>query len=146
MKAFYKTIDILDKTVHLYNSFENKKTNYGLDCKISIKEIHAIQFVGENPGTNLVSLSKYFGTTKSAGSQMVNRLIAKNYVIKNRSEHSAAEISLFLTDEGMTIYKAHNEFHQQGIFDMDEFASKYSDEEWERCGEMLLYIQAKLSE
>lgn len=50
MKEFLESIELIEKAVHLYNRIENKKKDFGLGYKMSMKEIFTIQYIGDCPG------------------------------------------------------------------------------------------------
>lgn len=53
------------------------------------------------------------GVTKGAASQMVSRLVEKEYIQRKVSPSSGAEISLCLTEKGNAAYIGHLDYHKQ---------------------------------
>jgi len=91
--------------------------------EITTHEAHIIQAIGENEEINITHLSKLFGVTKSATSQMISRLSKNGYVKKQKSPHSNKEYSLSLTQPGWQAYCAHQQFHRR---EMDELIHRLS--------------------
>lgn len=113
MRDYRDTAELLERIVHKYNQTESKKMCYGTDTKLTRKEIHTINAVGNNAGINVTTLAKMQGITKGAVSQMVYKLVEKGYMVKSVSPDSDAEVRLELTELGMVAYDAHNEYHKQ---------------------------------
>lgn len=101
----------MERTVHKYNQFENKRRHYASGAEVTQAEIHTIACIGDNPGLNLTKLADIRGITKSAASQMVYRLRDKGLVKKQVSLNSDAEINIILTPIGQENYDAHKAYH-----------------------------------
>jgi len=113
MGEYIEIAQTMDRIIHKYIRNEDIKRSYGTESLLTRKEIHTIEYIGENPGINLKSLSEIQGVTKGAASQMVSRLVEKGYVQRKESLSSGAEISLYLTDKGKAAFKGHLEYHYQ---------------------------------
>lgn len=142
MKEFSECLELIEKAIHLYNQIENKKKDFGLGYKMTMKEIHTIQYIGDYSGINLKTLAAKQGVTKGAASQMITRLVQKNLVTKERGVHSEAEIVLGLTDEGWRAYKGHKEYHKTETFNMQALTEKYSEKDWQIFRSILLDLEA----
>ena len=81
-------------------------------------ESHTIQAIGENGAINVTDLAAHFGVTKSAASQIVNKLSKKGYVVKRISEYSGKELRLELTPLGRRAYEAHERCHGRHMADI----------------------------
>lgn len=103
----------MERVIHKYNQWENKKRTYGTDILLSKSEIHTIAAVGDNPGINVTALADVLGITKGAASQMIYKLVDKGTVEKRVSPDSDTEVSLNLTENGQKNYAAHKEYHNQ---------------------------------
>ena len=113
MRDYIEIAQAMDRIIHKYIRNEDIKRSYGTEYFLTRKEIHTIQYIGENPGINLKSLAEMQGVTKGAASQMVSRLVEKGYIKRKESPLSGAEISLYLTDRGEAAFKGHLEYHNQ---------------------------------
>ncbi len=87
---------------------------------VTHREIHVIQVIGENEGTNVSNVSNHFGVTKSAASQLVSRLERKGFVRKDRSPDSAKELRLSLKDLGWRAFRAHDRLHEKQMMELAE--------------------------
>lgn len=146
MNEYIKGLDTLEKAIHLYNRVENKKRDFGLGYELSMKEIHTIQFIYDNPDTNLKSIALSQGVTNGASSQMITRLIKKGLVTKERKEGFEAEITLKLTAEGKRVYMVHEEFHEKDKFSVEALANKYTKEQWQNFTTILLDLAEYMTE
>lgn len=144
MKEFLKSIELIERVIHLYNRIEDKKKDFGLGYKMSMKEIHTIQYIGDCPGINLKTLAAKQGVTKGAASQMITRLVQKKLVAKERGVNSEAEIVLNLTEEGWRAYKGHEEYHNTEKINMQALAEKYSEKDWKIFTNILLDLEASV--
>ena len=104
---------LMERVIHKYSQWENKKRTYGTSMLLSKAEIHTIVAVGNNPGINVTTLADILGITKGAASQMIYKLVEKGSVEKKVSPDSDTEVILNLTNEGLKNYATHNEYHSQ---------------------------------
>jgi DNA-binding MarR family transcriptional regulator len=113
MSEYIEIAQTMERIIHKYIRNEDIKRNYGTEFLLTRKEIHTIEYIGENPGINLKSLSEMQGVTKGAASQMVSKLVEKGYIQRKESLSSGAEISLYLTNKGETAFTGHVEYHKK---------------------------------
>lgn len=113
MTNYTELTALMERVIHKYNQWENRKRTYGTDTLLSKSEIHTIVAVGNNPGINVTALADILGITKGAASQMIYKLVEKGTVEKKVSPDSDTEVVLHLTDIGKINYAAHNEVHKQ---------------------------------
>lgn len=113
MSEYMEIAKIMDRIIHKYIRNEDIKRSYGTESHMTRKEIHTIEYIGENPGINLKSLAEMQGVSKGAASQMVSKLVEKGYIQRKESLSSGAEISLYLTEKGKAAFAGHQEYHKQ---------------------------------
>lgn len=113
MNDYNQLIFLMERIIHKYNEWENKKRDYGTGILLSKSEIHTVVAIGDNQGINVTSLSKYLGITKGAASQMIYKLVDKGLVEKKVSPSSDTEVVLSLTKDGQINYVKHNELHKE---------------------------------
>lgn len=104
---------LMERVIHKYTQWEDRKRTYGTEIPLSKAEIHTIAAVGGSPGLNITSLAEILGITKGAASQMIYKLVDKGAVEKKVSPDSDTEVSLRLTADGLKNYEAHRQYHQQ---------------------------------
>lgn len=114
----------IERVLHKYMRLEEMPFSYGDGIKLTQREIHAIDAIGDNPDINITKLAEMQGVTKGAMSQMVYRLLDKGYVRKVASPDDDRELRLLLTPEGKAAHKAHKDYHAKRSGDfMDALAS-----------------------
>lgn len=113
MRDYSEMTSLMERVIHKYAQWEDKKRTYGTDLPLSKAEIHTIAAVGNHPNINITSLAERLGITKGAASQMIYKLVDKGVVEKKVSPDSDTEVVLNLTENGMINYKAHEEYHRQ---------------------------------
>lgn len=113
MNDYSQMTVLMERIIHKYNQWENRKRTYGTELLLTRSEIHTIAAVGDNPGINVTALASGLGVTKAAASQMIYRLADKGLVKKEISPVSDTEVVLNLTGEGEKNYIAHKNIHIQ---------------------------------
>lgn len=129
----------MERVIHKYNQWENKKRTYGTNTLLSKAEIHTIVAVGNNPGINVTMLADILGITKGAASQMIYKLVDKGAVEKRVSPDSDTEVVLTLTEDGLKNYAAHRDYHSQAN---DESLKLLKDLPESFCMHMAEYLSA----
>jgi DNA-binding MarR family transcriptional regulator len=76
-------------------------------------EMHILSLIGKNPDINVSKLAETMNVTKGAISQVINKLIRKNYVIKLRDNSNRRMVKLNLTKKGKVIFEEHEKFHER---------------------------------
>jgi len=117
------TVSHLLKFARKFTFMETMPIKIDKDREITTNEAHIIQAIGENEEINITSLSKLFGVTKSATSQMISKLSKNGYVKKQQAPYSNKEYLLSLTEPGWQAYHAHKQFHGR---EMDELINRLS--------------------
>jgi DNA-binding MarR family transcriptional regulator len=95
------------------NVMENFPRDFGVDDPLFLSEIHTIQAIGNTPENNVRIIAGILGVTPSAASQVISRLTRRGLVRKIRGVRNEKEVSLELTDEGLSANNAHEEIHAQ---------------------------------
>jgi len=128
-RAFERFLDIIDRVLARVQDMHASAHDFGTGVPLYRAEIHTIRAIGENQGTSVTALAEHMGVTKGAVSQTVAKLVAKRLVGKTPAADSGREVSLRLTELGLTGYRGHEQFHMR-MLDLareyfgDEFGSK----------------------
>lgn len=101
MDEGFDYVDEYDSLLHNYNG-----------TVLFQAESQIIKAVGDRPGITATELARSFKKTNSACSQLIRKLKKKNWIVQERNEENNREYKLYLTDEGKTIHKDHEEFEQ----------------------------------
>jgi DNA-binding MarR family transcriptional regulator len=105
-------IPLFEKVMNRYIATEKRSFDYDVGCLLYRSEIHTIDAIGKHNNINVTELSNYLGITKSAVSQMIDKLSKKGMVTKTVLSKSDTRVALALTSSGKKVYNAHNEHHR----------------------------------
>ncbi|MDR0298328.1 MAG: MarR family transcriptional regulator [Streptococcaceae bacterium] len=82
---------------------------------VSIKEMHTLDAIGDNPRDRGATVSEIAGElmlTLSTITISLNRLERKGYVVRHRSASDKRVVYVSLTKKGMLLYRIHRKFYQ----------------------------------
>jgi len=96
-----------------FNRIESQSIEVTDEVKLYPSELHIIEAIGYNYAVNVTSLSRKFGITKGAVSQVVNKLFDKGFVGKERNRDYGKEIILSLTEKGWMAFDILGKFHDR---------------------------------
>jgi DNA-binding MarR family transcriptional regulator len=112
-----------------FNRIESHSIGVGDGVKLYPSELHIIEAIGYNYAVNVTSLSRQFGITKGAVSQVVNKLSRKGFVSKERSRIDGKGIILSLTNEGWLAFSILDKFHDRMGKMFINFLESYTSEQ-----------------
>ncbi len=122
-------IHVFEKTMNKYIATEKKPLDYGVGCLLYRAEIHTIDAIGGHAQINITGLSNYLGVTKSAVSQMIDKLVKKGMVNKHVLSKSDTEVALSLTDNGKQVYAGHAAHHKEFYHAIDQILATVPEED-----------------
>ncbi len=102
-------------TVNKYNLLTGMAMDYGSGIMMYPSEIHMLNAVHKYPGSNITELGKKLAITKSASSQLINKLEKKELIVKYHESENEKNILLRITENGQKAIFGFNNF-QNGIF------------------------------
>jgi DNA-binding MarR family transcriptional regulator len=114
------------RIINMVNSRERMPLDCGTDELLYMGEIHMIDTIGKNSGINVTRLAEALGVTKGAVSQMVSKLVRRDYLLMTSREGIGNEVSLELTPKGRTAYSGHEKYHS--VTDQDLFKDIKNEE------------------
>ena len=130
-KEANKIIEELLWTIEDYINLASSPKSYGTDCRYNRLEIHLIDSVGKQPGINVTELSRKHKITKSAVSQAVKKIESKGLMERYKSPENRKEVLFRLTEQGLTAFRAHDNFHKKVeapfIQEIEGFTRKEAD-------------------
>lgn len=118
----------LKLTNQLMNEYDSLPHDYG-NAVLYQSEAHLIQCIGQNDGITVTEASKLLKKTKSACSQMVKKLVKKNWVKQTRNQNNNREYKLHLTEEGLIVYDHHENFDRMSYEHNSKELYDFTDEE-----------------
>lgn len=86
---------------------------------LSITEMHVIEAIGLSSRT-MTDVANQIGVTVGTLTTSINRLVKKEYVVRDRSLEDRRFVEIMLTDKGKEAYKIHEEFHEEMVQHMIE--------------------------
>lgn len=122
-------IHVFKKTVNKYISTEKKPLDYGIGCLLYRSEIHTVDAIGRHAQINITDLSNYLGVTKSAVSQMIDKLVKKGVVKKQVLSKSDTEVALSLTEKGKRVYASHVAYHKEFYHAIDQILTTVPEDD-----------------
>jgi DNA-binding MarR family transcriptional regulator len=129
-KELQSIIDVFNKILHIYSIIDKKPKEYGTSDLLYVSEIHAIHIIGINPEINMTQLAEMSGVTKGAVSQIVKRLVAKQYVAKYKTRNNK-EVNLRLSDKGYLIFQGYQSFSKEMLLFAEKLYENASPEDLE---------------
>ncbi len=141
--------NIHDKLFRIVNKLlilEKRPMNGGSGEMLTMQEVHTLVAIGKEQGINVTSLAHRGGVTKGAVSQMIKKLSAKGYVRRMRPIGDDREICLFLTDNGNSAARRHDESHQELFDDLHKHLSDFGQAEFAIVERFFAALEAHLDE
>ena len=100
--------DLLNKMASL-NKVKMKDSLKGYKSS----EVHCIEYIGSNVGSNVTKLAEAFYMTRGAISKKTKKLIKKGIIEIYQKPDNKKEIYFRLTEHGKVINKIHEELHKE---------------------------------
>ncbi len=138
----FKIMVLILRITKKFNELEKMSIDIGSEEKLYPSELHVIDSVANNYGNSVTEMSKKFGITKGAVSQVVNKLFDKGFLKKDKKPGNTKEIVLSLTEKGWKAFNIMDEVHKQ----MEEEFFGYMDGIEEEKLESFIEIMGKIEE
>ena len=120
----------LFKLLNLFKEMENTQFKISDNITVYPGEIHMIGAIAGSYGINVTEVAARLDISKSAVSQMINKLVRKGLIEKAHMQHNNKEIRLLLTREGKTALDIVEKRHLELKKKFFSLASGFSDEKW----------------
>lgn len=95
--------------------------------RITHRELHVIEAIGKTQPCNVTDLSKEFGVSKSAASQIVTKLVKKKVIKKGFIPCNNKEYHLQLTEAGQHAFLLHEQLHKTHMLDVQSRIASFSE-------------------
>jgi DNA-binding MarR family transcriptional regulator len=120
--------------------YEEDLIKHSQNIDLSIGEMHLLETVGKNNnnGKTISDLAQAHNVTLPSMTIAVNKLVRKEYVVKEKSPHDGRVVYVRLTQKGLRIDRIHQYFHRRMV---DEVAKEMSAHE----KEVLIHGMEKLN-
>jgi DNA-binding MarR family transcriptional regulator len=105
--------EIMIRIINKTSSLVTEPRYFGTDDKLYASEIHMVDVIGKNPGTNVTEIAVKLGITKGAVPKIIRKLIQKGLIYGYQSKDNKRIVQFELTDKGHIAFQQHIEFHQK---------------------------------
>src|SRR5438309_7478272 len=129
-EIFYEMIETIYEMSRKLSVYDNAPRMYGTEDELYVVEVHTIDLIGIHTITTISELSTLTKKTKGALSQMVDKLIKKDLVIKYKNPNDNRQVMIELTDKGKKIYEFHRKLDKQTYSKYLEGLTQYSTEDF----------------
>ncbi len=143
-KLFNDIMKSLILSTEYINKYENTNRKYGTEDVLYPAECHTIELIGNNPEINITDISRKMKKTKSAVSQLIDRLVKKGYLEKKTHPMSARNTLLLLTESGKIIHKHHKQFDLESYDEIFECIEEFSIRELQTFLQIQKILNSKL--
>ena len=113
MQEMQPQLSALCGALEKYSRIARMPLDLGTGETLYPQEIHVVSAVAGADGTSVSELSRRFGATKGAASQMVGKLVRKGYLTKRRDPHKGSRLIVEATEAGRAVHEAHMAFHAE---------------------------------
>ncbi len=100
------SLQVLKKFRIIYGSVRQHFREIEQTCGVTGSQLWILQEVGNSPGIGVSELSERLSIHQSTGSQLVEKLVARDLVIKERSKEDQRRVGLWLTTEASSLLKS----------------------------------------
>ncbi|MGD9679037.1 MAG: MarR family transcriptional regulator [Vulcanibacillus sp.] len=106
-QSFNDLMESIFELSRAYHDYQCKPRKYGTNDDLFMVEVHLLNLIGENSKINVTEISKKTNRTKGAVSQIIDKLVNKGIVYKNKNPLNNREVKLELSEEGQKIFNYH---------------------------------------
>lgn len=99
------SLQVLKKFRIIYGSVRQQFRDVEQTCGITGSQLWILQEVGKSPGIGVSDLAKCLSVHQSTCSQLVEKLVVRNLIVKERSKEDQRRVGLRLNEEAGKILK-----------------------------------------
>lgn len=104
-KKTHLTLQVLKKFRVIYGSVRQHFRDVEQTCGVSGSQLWVMQEVANTGGIGVSELAERLSIHQSTCSQLVEKLVARKLILKERSEEDQRRVGLFITDEAAKLLK-----------------------------------------
>lgn len=140
LEAFAKMMDAFFEGSRVFHTYDKIPRKYGTDIELHMSEMHTMDLIYKNEGTTVTNLADITKKTKSAITQLTNKLQKKGLIKKLRNEVNYKEVNLVLTESGKKNCIFHKELDDKKIRKAVRYVKDYSVDDLQKCYELFTII------
>lgn len=145
-EIFFEMIETIYEMSRKLSVYESVPRTYGTEDELYVVEAHTIDLIGTQTVTTISELAKITKKTKGAISQMVDKLIKKDFVIKYKNPDDNRQVMIELTDKGKKVYEFHQKLDRQTYLKYLEQLNQYSTEDFLNYIKISTYLIKELDD
>lgn len=115
-KQFHNTVNQYNQ---LMKSIQGEKRVFG-PIALYPSEVHTLVFIIDHPDDHFTQIASGLGITKGALTRLINKLLAKDLIVKISHPDNQKTIYYQPTQAGCAAYRAHDAFHRALNFQLNE--------------------------
>ena len=139
-EVFGKMIDAFFEGSRILSKYDKIPRKYGTDVELYMSEMHTLDLIFKNEGATVTGLADITKKTKSAITQLTNKLEKKGLIRKLRNAENYKEINLILTELGKKTCMFHKSLDEQKFRKAIRYVKNYSVDEIQKCYEIFTII------
>ncbi len=114
-KDIVKLNELLVSVYDDIEDIETKSLRSGAFKDLSITEIHTIEAIGLSGEKSMSEIAAELNITTGTLTTAIDKLIKKEYVVRNRSDVDRRIVYIALTKKGKLAYRIHESFHYKMV-------------------------------
>ena len=139
-KIFGKMIDAFFEGSRIFSKYDKIPRKYGTGIELYMSEMHTLDLIKKNEGTTVTNLANLTKKTKSAITQLTNKLQKKGLIHKLRNDDNYKEVNLSLTELGRKTCIFHKSLDDKKFRKAVKYVKGYSDDDLQKCYEIFTII------
>ncbi len=145
-EVFNELMETLYETSRLISSYEGIPRKYGTDDELYLVEVHTLNLIGDQGKTNTTEIAEMTNRTKSAVSQMVDKLLKKGLVEKYRNPDNHRELIIELTPKGKIVYQYHKVLDKRNYGRNLRYLTQFTTEDFQKYITISKILNSKITE
>lgn len=135
----YRLADIDDRYRQLGQDYYKELRNYGTGELYTSTEVHMVTRIEENPGITASKIAEDACRTKSAVSQMISKLEAKELIFREKDPNNGKQHFLYVTPKGRHLSLCHKAY-DEATLPLEEMVAKFGVDAVENFVDMMEYL------
>lgn len=135
----YQLADIADRYQQIGTNYTNELHDYGTGELYTPTEVHTVTRIEENPGITATQIAEATFRTKSAVSQMISKLEAKELIYREKDPNNGKQQFLYVTPKGKHLSLCHKAYDESNM-PLDEMVELFGLDAVEEFMRILEYL------
>lgn len=138
-RLVYQLADIADRYQQVGTSYYSELHDYGTGELYTSTEVHTVTRIEENPGITATKIAEATSRTKSAVSQMVSKLEAKELIYREKDPNNGKQHFLYVTPKGKHLSLCHKAYDETAM-PLEEMEALFGLESVEKFVDIMEYM------